>query len=214
MMKTAGFKSLNLSLGSTHGKRLKAFNRPDVRQGLDVALGLAKYHGMEAVTYIIAAAPGQPADESLDDILALAAKSSLIGLSVFYPAPQSPDYETCRRRGTLPSRFSLFRSSAFPIEDGADRLQTATLLRLVRMVNFLKALVKAGSGVPVPRRFETDSIDLPKNRSDLGRLLVSGFLSDGQIRGITPDGRMFIHAASEKLTRRFREAILTTPIRI
>ena len=58
-MHIAGFKTLNLSLGSTSLIQLERFSRPDVRQAFDRALASAgKYH-MDAVGYVIAGAPDQ-----------------------------------------------------------------------------------------------------------------------------------------------------------
>ena len=36
-----------------------------------------------------------------------------------------------------------------------------------------------------------------------GVTLLAEFFQDGRIRGITPDGRVYEHAASEKLTKQF-----------
>ena len=58
-MKQAGFKTLNLSLGSTCKAQLARFKRPDVGRALDLCLESAETLGLEAVSYLIAAAPGQ-----------------------------------------------------------------------------------------------------------------------------------------------------------
>ncbi|MCD4744628.1 MAG: B12-binding domain-containing radical SAM protein, partial [Desulfobacteraceae bacterium] len=116
-MESAGFKTLNLSLGSTSKEQLEKFCRKDVRHAFKDALKLAKQHHLQSVSYIIAAAPGQDPMQSVDDLLYLAAKPTLAGMSIFYPAPGSMDYKNCQDKNLLPRTFSLMRSTALPIID-------------------------------------------------------------------------------------------------
>ena len=147
-MKRAGFKTLNLSLGSTSATQLKAFRRPDVRASHDHALMLAEKYSLEAVSYLIAGAPGQDAMQSVEDLLFLASRRTLVGLSIYYPAPGSVDYGICREKGLLPDHFSLMRSTALPIEDTTTRLASVTLLRLARVLNFMKFLKDQHMALP------------------------------------------------------------------
>lgn len=61
-MKDAGFRTLNLSLGSTSKEQLLRFNRSDVRQSFDRALDDAEAYGLNAVGYVICSAPFQQAE--------------------------------------------------------------------------------------------------------------------------------------------------------
>ena len=70
-MKAAGFKTLNLSLGSTSAEQLKRFDRSDVRAAFERALILAANCGLNAVGYVICAAPFQSAQDSISDLLSL-----------------------------------------------------------------------------------------------------------------------------------------------
>ncbi len=110
MMRDAGFKTLNLSLGTTSEEQLKRFRRPDVRKAAERVISIAEKYGLEVVCYIIAGAPDQNAEASLSDILYLGQKEVLAGVSVFYPAPGSPDFELCSELGILPDHFSMMRS--------------------------------------------------------------------------------------------------------
>ena len=148
MMKKAGFKILNLSLGSTSKKQLEKFKRNDVRSSFEKALLLAQKHDLESVSYIIAAAPGQSAQSSLEDLLYLAQKRTLIGLSIYYPAPGSLDYKLYKNKNIIPEHFSLMRSSALPLNNTTSRIQAVTLLRLARILNFMKSLKKTNSALP------------------------------------------------------------------
>jgi radical SAM superfamily enzyme YgiQ (UPF0313 family) len=203
-MKTAGFNTLNLSLGSACPDQLKRFNRPDVRKAFIQALALAEKHGMEAVGYIIVGAPGQRAGDSLDDLFFLAAHRVLAGVSVYYPAPASADYDTCRQLGILPQRFSLMRSSALPLSHTTTRLETVTLMRLGRIINFMKHLVDKGITPPPPQDFNASSRILRTvDRETAGIELLSGLFKDGRIRGITPEGAIYDHTISGPLVERF-----------
>jgi len=212
MMKAAGFRTLNLSLGSTSREQLKRFNRPDVRTAFEKALSLARKYNLECVSYIIAAAPGQTAQCSLNDLLYLAQKRTLAGLSIYYPAPGSHDYQTCIDKKILPASFRLMRSSALPLDDTTSRLQAATLLRLSRILNFMKYLLDNSGGLPneAPCR----SIKMPslQNRQAVSQKLLQWFLHDGEIRGVQPDGRIYTHTIDKDLSLQFIHKIKSITI--
>jgi hypothetical protein len=203
LMKRAGFKTLNLSVGSMSPERLKKFNRPDVTACLDRVIANAAKQGLESVCYIIAAAPGQTAEESLSDLIQLASRPVLLGLSIFYPAPGSLDFTRLERQGLLPAHFSMMRSSALPCPEGISRVEAATLLRLSRIVNFMKGLSRGGMRIPGTTVPSEEKIPRGLDRVEIGRKLVSRFLFDGRIRGVKHDGEIYEHEVSMELTRRF-----------
>lgn len=212
-MKAAGFRAINLSLGSACPDQLKRFNRPDVRKAFVDAIALAEKHGMEAVGYIIVGAPGQGASDSLEDLLFLAAHRVLAGVSVYYPAPASADYETCGRLGLLPQRYSLMRSSALPISDTTTRLETITLMRIGRIINFMKHLSDKGVTIPPAKHLDSASRIDTGDREAIGIHLLSGFLKDGIIRGVTHTGDMYAHLASDTLTEIFLQRLRNVTIK-
>jgi hypothetical protein len=208
-MQAAGFRTLNLALGSTSSDQLKRFNRPDVRAAFDRVLKLAEDSGIKAVGYVIGAAPFQSAQDSVADLLYLAQRRVLVGLSIFYPAPGSKDFDLCRNLGILPGHFSCMRSSALPIAHTTTRKEAVTLLRLARILNFMKLLVDEKISI------ETDStpgeiriID-PSDRMQTSRQLLAKFLHDGKIRGVTPEGHVFEHFISEKISHAFLSGLGT-----
>lgn len=210
-MARAGFTALNLSLGSTDPAQLKRFRRPDVRPGFDRALALAGQHGLAAVGYIVVGAPHQSAPASVDDLLWLAERRVLAGVSVFYPAPGSRDWDTCRELGLLPAAFGRMRSTALPISHTTTRHESATLLRLGRILNFVKQLIDRGLPLPSPQA-AAGAID-PGDRLAAGRALLGWFLADGQVRGITPEGDVYAHAVASRLVDRFLEGLRSRPVR-
>jgi anaerobic magnesium-protoporphyrin IX monomethyl ester cyclase len=207
LMKSAGFKILNLSIGSISSAQLKKFNRPDMVEGLDQLLCSAKKYGLNAVCYLIIGGPGQNAEDSLCDLIYLAQKSVVIGLSVYYPAPKSDDYINLERKGLLPKHFSMMRSSAIPVSDTTSRVEAVTLLRLSRIINFMKLMINRGEKIPDPVDCTNIKILTVTDRMIIGRHLLSWFLFDGHIRGITTKGEIFTHNICTKLTRQFIEKI-------
>jgi hypothetical protein len=205
-MAAAGFKALNLSLGSAQAEQLRRFRRPDVRAAFDRALELAERQGLTAVAYLIVAAPHQSPEGSVDDLLFLAARRVLAGVSVFYPAPGSADFDLCRRLDLLPADLGRMRASALPIEHTTRRVESATLLRLGRILNFMKHLRDRGHVLPQPRLPQAAALD-PGDRIRAGCELLAGFLADGSIRGLTPQGQVYAHRVAPNLTQRFLNGI-------
>jgi anaerobic magnesium-protoporphyrin IX monomethyl ester cyclase len=206
-MKAAGFKTLNLSLGTTSEAQLKRFCRPNTLSAFENALGLAECCGLSAVCYIIVAAPFQNPMDSVDDLLYLASLRTLAGVSVFYPSPGSVDYDLCIQLGILPTHLSLIRSSALPLSHATSRTESITLMRLGRLLNFMKALTDQKidfRATPAGKSNKRLSLD---SRQESGIRLLQMFLTDGSIRGITPDGMIYEHDVSLELTRRFRDGL-------
>ncbi len=201
-MATAGFKTLNLSLGSTDSQQLKRFHRPDVRDAFDRALVYARRQKMAAVGYIIVGAPGQDPRSSVEDLLFLARRDALVGVSVFYPAPGSRDYDRCERLGLLPESFAAMRATALPIDHTTTRTASVTLLRLGRILNFMKSLVSQKIPMPMPAPPKCH-MDPGLDRHLVGLKLLSYFLFDGRIRGVDHEGTVFTHVTSESLCREF-----------
>lgn len=213
-MATAGFRTLNLSVGSMSAAQLKRFHRPDVRSAHDRALGWAKDAGLSCVSYLIAAAPGQSASDSLADLLHLAVRPTLAGLSIFYPAPGSRDYEVCRNLTILPAHFSQMRSAAFPLDHTTSRVQAVTLLRLCRILNFLKHRADKGLALPVPQPAPSADmrLDPDLDRETVSEMLVQWFLSDAGIRGVDQDGQVYAHRTDPDLCRAFVQAVEARPV--
>jgi len=211
-MKAAGFRTLNLSLGSTSKEQLQRFNRPDVRPAFDRALSLAEDYGLNAVGYVIFAAPFQRAEDSISDLLCLAQRRVLAGVSIFYPAPGSKDFDLCENIGLLPDHFSCMRSSALPLSHTTDRTEAVTLLRLARILNFMKLLLDKRKPFPQasPPGMHINHLD---DRIETGRRLLGGFLYDSKIKGVTPQGTVYDHRISTPLAQRFLAGLASVKIR-
>jgi radical SAM superfamily enzyme YgiQ (UPF0313 family) len=212
-MQAAGFRTLNLSLGSTSTEQLKRFNRSDVRTAFDRALKLAEDYSLNAVGYVICAAPFQSAEDSVLDLLYLAQRRVLAGVSIFYPAPGSKDFDLCKNIGLLPDHFSCMRSSALPLAHTTARKEAVTVLRLARILNFMKSLIDTGIYIAMDATPGEIRINNPADRKETSRRLLSKFLHDGKIRGVTPQGEVFEHLISEKLAHAFLTGLAAIDLR-
>ena len=208
-MAEAGFTALNLSLGSAIGQQARQFQRPDVRMAFDRALALAAKYNLAAVGYVIAGAPDQKAEHSLEDLLYLAARRVLAGVSVYYPVPGTPDFQRCIDLGVLPDKTTLMRSSTFPVDHSTTREEAVTILRLARIVNFMKSILDQGQAIPTDARNPVAAVGDQIDRRAVGRHLLARFLDDGIIRGVTASGRVYDHHVSTRLTRMFLEQLKT-----
>lgn len=201
-MGRAGFKVLNLALITTSVTQLKRFGRPDMTLDIDRILSSAAAHGLSAVAYLIVAGPGQDPFTSVNDLLFLARRRVLAGVSVFYPAPGSADYHWCERNGLLPAREGLLRATALPLEHATDRIQAVTLLRLGRILNFMKQIVDDGLQLPAPAAAPA-AIDPQTDRAGAGRILLAAFLHKGEICGLDLDGKVYRHLSDPYLAHAF-----------
>ena len=211
-MKVSGFKTLNLSLGATTAKQLSRFKRADVRAAFNQALKLARIQGLKSVAYIVAAAPYQNPLDSVQDLLYLAKRRILAGVSIFYPAPGSHDYDLCRSLKILPRQFCLMRSSALPISHTTSRTEAVTLLRLGRILNFMKALIDRGISLPAPA-LPKAHIDSHLDRLSLGIQLLAWFFKDAHIRGVLPNGEVYQHRIALSLTQAFNDQLKKVAIK-
>jgi radical SAM superfamily enzyme YgiQ (UPF0313 family) len=145
LMKQAGFKEVNLSLVSVDPLIKAKMQRPGGREGFDEIASEAVRVGLHVIAYAILGMPGQTVAEMVDTLIYLMGKEVLIGPSVYYPIPGTPLFRRCQQEGLLPPNISQLRSSALPIETAEfNRLDIATLLRLARLINFLKGRMDRG----------------------------------------------------------------------
>ncbi|MCP4688088.1 MAG: radical SAM protein, partial [Desulfobacterales bacterium] len=103
----------------------------------------------------------------------------------------------------LPDTFSAMRSSALPLDAPTTRKEAATILRLGRILNFMKFLLDRGDPIPPPLAAGERFLDPAADRTAMGKTLLQWFLHDGGVRGVGPDGAVFEHAVSRRLTGMF-----------
>jgi non-ribosomal peptide synthetase component F len=162
---------------------------------------------------VIAGGPDQRPEDSIADLLYLAQRRVLAGISIFYPSPGSPDFERCKALGVLPSDESAMRASALPLDHTTRREDSATLLRLARILNFMKALLDHDLPIPAAAAYDAEAPLNLQDRRQIGRQLLAWFLEDGRIRGVQPDGTVYAHHISDRLTRMFIDGLKTIRIR-
>jgi radical SAM superfamily enzyme YgiQ (UPF0313 family) len=205
-MKRAGFKHLDLALGSSSKDLNREMNRPVDLSHAETVLKQAARLGFPVNTYIILGIPGHRLEDMVSSILYLAEKDTFIGPSIFYPSPGTKVYQEMEENGyALGEDYSMLRSSLFPVEtEGFSRLDLVTLLRLARWVNFIKQLLLADINIEqlkntavsdwhpkdVPLRVESDqdmyclTLKNPIPMEEAGKILTSFFLQSKNFFGI------------------------------
>jgi radical SAM superfamily enzyme YgiQ (UPF0313 family) len=144
LMKKAGFHTVNLSYVSVDPSTQERMNRPKEGIGFDKILERPEGVGLNVIVYAILGMPGQTIEEMVDTMIYLMSKRVLIGPSIYYPTPGTPLFDRCKEKGVLPTHFSQWRSSAFPVEtEDFNRLDLLTLFRLARVINFVKGKMEA-----------------------------------------------------------------------
>jgi len=139
LMKRAGFETVNLSLVSMNRSTKERMKRPAPATDFEKVLEETEAEGLNVIAYAILGIPGQRIEEMVETLIYLMERRVLIGPSLYYPTPGTPLFDQCKREHLLPSPPSQWRSSAVPIEtEEFDRLDLVTLLRLVRIINFVK----------------------------------------------------------------------------
>ncbi|MCX8117396.1 MAG: B12-binding domain-containing radical SAM protein [Desulfobacterota bacterium] len=139
LMRRAGFRTLNLSYVSTNPLTKERLMRPSPSLDFEAILKEVERVGLNVIAYAILGIPGQTLEEMTHTLVYLMGRRVLIGPSLYYPVPGTPLFERHGKESFLPTGLNRCRSSALPIEtDSFSRLDLATLLRLARLINFLK----------------------------------------------------------------------------
>ena len=142
LMKRAGFRTINLSFVSTDTLTRERMKRPRGLIDFDSIVNEAEKLGLQVVAYAILGMPGQTLEEMVETIIYLMGKRVLIGPSIYYPTPGTPLFEVCKKGNLLPPHPMQWRSSAFPLETkDFTRLDLVTLVRLTRVINFIKGKI-------------------------------------------------------------------------
>jgi len=213
MMHEAGFRELNLAIGSCSNRQTRRFKRPPVVTAFERTLKWAEKMDMTAVGYLIAGAPDQNPIASVGDLLYLASRRVLVGLSIYYPAPDSMDFNHCQKAGILPSSPLCWRSTALPLDRTPHRSESATLLRLARILNFMKQCVDDEGHLPPPEPFANTTQRVAGNRFEIGRQLLRWFLDDGIFRGVSKNGEIAVHPTAMGLSQAFLNGLQTIAVR-
>ncbi len=95
------------------------------------------------------------------------------------------------------------RSSTLPLSGKTTRRDSVTLMRLGRILNFMKALNSQSND----RLGDNYRMKMGQERVTQGVRLLKMFFEDGNIRGINPDGEVFDHLVSRNLTAAFLEGL-------
>jgi radical SAM superfamily enzyme YgiQ (UPF0313 family) len=141
----AGFRELNLSLVSASIRQQDVLARPFGNKELVQLVQVAYRIGFHVTVYLIIGLPGDSPFQVLDSILMLAALPCQIGPSLFYLVPETPVFRDLKDSAQLPRNFRCYRATYFPYSrTGFSRREAMTLLRICRLLNFLKNWIGSG----------------------------------------------------------------------
>jgi len=202
-MKHAGFNALNLSVATFSKVQLRRFRRPDVSRSLSQIIQTAQTLNLKSTSYLLAGALNQDPFSSVDDLIALFQMGTVAGLSVFYPAPGSADFDFLSQAGMLPKTFSCMRATSIPVTHICTRLQLITLLRLSRIINYIQQLTEQNIPIPKPLPCNQNIFTPDQPKDQMGLLLLSWFLYDGIIRGVDHDYRIYEHQSDQPVVYYF-----------
>ncbi len=99
------------------------------------------------------------------------------------------------------------RSTALPLDDTTTRLEAVTLLRLARILNFIKSCIDIHGCLPIAQPYVSDDLSGPMDRDKISHKLVQWFLNDGIIRGVDKNGNLYAHKTDLKLCQNFIKGI-------
>jgi radical SAM superfamily enzyme YgiQ (UPF0313 family) len=139
LMKTAGFRNLNISLVSANADVLARLKRPHtLSKYLDV-VKQAHALGFDVVSYQILGLPYETLDDMVGTMALMAILPVLIGASIFYLTPGCPIAQEFPEM--TESDIFKARSTAMAVEtDQFHRDDLYTLFITARIINFLKGL--------------------------------------------------------------------------
>ena len=138
-MRSAHFKSLNLALITTDESLQNKWKRPFNSECFSNVVKMGFNIGFNITGYQIVGIPGQTLNEMIETFLFLKSLPIKIGVSIFYPIPQTPIFDVCvENKYIQKDDFISFRSSAIPVEtDEFSRDDLFTFLVAARIHNFL-----------------------------------------------------------------------------
>lgn len=219
LMRRAGFQTINLSFVSKDPSSREKLKRPVPQRGFEEVLKGAEAEGLNVIAYAIFGIPGQTLEEMVETLIYLMGKRVLIGPSLYYPIPGTPLFLHCQENRFLPPSSLQWRSSAIPIEtETFDRLDLVTLLRLARVINFIKMKMDKGE---IEEGMTWKDLELflkgsnPRGEAQIWKQLLFFLLKERKFFSLRKQKKEFYfikERTSEKLINYFFDQALERPI--
>jgi radical SAM superfamily enzyme YgiQ (UPF0313 family) len=200
LLKKAGLRSLNIATVSAREMVIETFRRPHTYAEFRKIIALAFSEKLMITAYIILGLPGDTVENMLSSIIALAEEPVLIGPSIFYPTPGTKIYQALEEKGLVSDDlYATYRSSCAPIEtDEFTRTDLISLMRLVRLVNYMKRLCdnaesdeRLSTLIPAALLARTDSLLVSGitqrdalTQDEIAIILLALFWQKGRLYGV------------------------------
>ncbi|MBN1576991.1 MAG: radical SAM protein [Chitinispirillaceae bacterium] len=181
----AGFRQFNFTLGSVAQEVLDRAGRTVHMGRYDKLLGCAEKRCIPVITYIICGFPEETKASIAANLRFLLPRTTVIGVSLFYPVPGLAGFENRTMFDTLsPQVFA--GASAYPWSKHLTTETLVTAFRLSRLINLKKAAVKSNEeAVVVERTISTGRlhtvvkergyrrvIEVPRQNAELVEMVV------------------------------------------
>ena len=201
LLTSLGFKSFNLSMASSSDSLLKREHRQSNLNRLKLVLNTAAETGARSTTYFICGLGGDSPETTLDNLITLHHLPTLTGISMFYPVPGLPGFDTAKMKNFSPKLCA--GSSAWPWTGSLTSRQMITAFRLSRFSNLIKTLEGRISGR-----------DGECGADDLSRQLVETILQKGRLHTLVKHRITEVPPQDESLVKGFLDSIDLTKINL
>lgn len=131
-----GISQWNLSLTSVNYDTLKNAKRNYILEIYDNILSIIEKSDLKVITYFISGLIGDNCDNILATILYLAGKKTALGISSFYPVPNTKIVSSLTKE-IIPD---LAKGSSFYMWGGVSTKKLVTLFALSRFINSIKTI--------------------------------------------------------------------------
>jgi radical SAM superfamily enzyme YgiQ (UPF0313 family) len=144
-LRDMGFRHLDLAMVSAHSTTLERLGRPDHPRHFYQVLESAAARGLSTVSYFIIGLPDEAPAATLATLVQLMARPGILGGSVLYVTPGTSLF----KKGPYRPSFRQMRSTAAACHrPDYTAEQQLTILRITRLINYLKSLIPPGTRRP------------------------------------------------------------------
>ncbi|MBN1601868.1 MAG: cobalamin-dependent protein [Chitinispirillaceae bacterium] len=133
-----GMAQFNIALGTINKDASALLSRDSSPDHYERLLSLFKYHSIPVISYFIAGFQGDNRKSIAENLLFFWKRTTLIGISMFYPVPGLPGFTDYKMFKTGKS-IRCCGSSAFPWNKSVDTATLVTAFRLSRLINLIKS---------------------------------------------------------------------------
>ena len=142
LFKKSGLTHIDLSLVSKSRKLRCSVKRRESLSSFKAVLKDFKKEGVHSTTHFIAGLPAQSYKEVLSTLKYLSSQPTNLGVSIFYPVPNTELFLRLSKDFKDVNNSSLWRLSSCFYDQYISRYQLLSILYFSRVINFIKSILK------------------------------------------------------------------------